>query len=110
MVKRQASTLARSAHAAKQAQPERYDLHLYISGMSPRSLRTIENLKEVCNLYLQGHYRLRITDINQRPELMRRDEIVAAPTLIKRSPLPLRRLVGDLSDRERVLAGLGLRV
>ena len=85
-----------------------YVLHLYITGATPNSTRAVRNLKEICEHYLKGRYELLIIDIYQQPELAKRDQIVAAPTLIKKWPLPLRRLVGDLSDRGRVLAGLGI--
>lgn len=85
-----------------------YVLHLYITGVTPNSTRAVINLKEICEHYLKGRYELLIIDLYQQPELASRDQIIAAPTLVKKHPQPLRRLVGDLSDRERVLAGLGI--
>lgn len=89
-------------------QPPEYVLHLYITGATPNSTRAVRNIKEICELHLKGRYELLIIDIYQQPELARQDQIVAAPTLIKKTPLPARRLIGDLSERERVLAALGL--
>ena len=83
-------------------------LHLYITGVTPNSTRAVKNLKEICERHLKGRYELLIIDLYQQPELASRDQIVAAPTLIKKHPQPLRRLVGDLSDQERVLIGLGI--
>jgi circadian clock protein KaiB len=87
---------------------ERYMLKLYVTGATERSLRAIANLKAVCEQYLKGRYHLEVVDIYRRPELLRRDQIVAVPTLIKKLPVPVRLLVGDLSRREQVLQGLGL--
>jgi circadian clock protein KaiB len=87
---------------------ERYMLKLYVKGATERSLRAIANLKAVCEQYLKGRYHLEVVDIYRRPELLRRDQIVAVPTLIKKLPVPVRLLVGDLSRREQVLQGLGL--
>jgi circadian clock protein KaiB len=87
---------------------ERYVLRLYVTGATVRSLRAIANLKAICEEYLKGRYDLEVIDIYRRPALLRRDQIVAVPTLIKRLPVPQRLLVGDLSLREQVLEGLGL--
>ena len=87
----------------------RYVLRLYITGMTPRSARAISSIRALCEEHLKGRYRLQVVDIYAHPQLTRREQIVAAPTLIKKLPLPLRRMVGDLSDRERVLFGLDLR-
>ena len=88
---------------------ERYILRLYTTGMTPRSMRAVESIKAICEEHLKGRYELEIIDIHQQPVLARGDQIIAAPTLIKRLPEPLRRLIGDLSDSERVLLGLDLR-
>jgi circadian clock protein KaiB len=85
-----------------------YVLHLYITGATPNSTRAVRNIKEICELHLKGRYELLIIDIYQQPALAKREQIIAAPTLIKKMPLPARRLVGDLSDRTKVLAALGL--
>ena len=87
---------------------ERYVLKLYVTGATARSLRAIANIKAVCEQHLKGRYDLEVVDIYRRPALLRRDQIVAVPTLIKKLPVPLRLLVGDLSRTEQVLQGLGL--
>ncbi len=88
--------------------PERYILKLYVTGMTSRSARAIENLHLVCEKYLAGRYELQIIDVYQQPGLARTEQVVAIPTLIKKLPLPLRRLIGDMSDEERVLVGLDI--
>ncbi len=108
------SAKARSKAAAlRPPAPEpgraRYRLCLYVAGMTPRSSRAVANIKEICEEHLQGRYTLEVIDIYQQPALAMDDQIIAVPTLIKRLPLPLRRLIGDLSDRDRVLAGLDLK-
>jgi circadian clock protein KaiB len=88
--------------------PERYVLRLFVTGMTPRSARAIENIRALCAKHLDGRYDLQVIDIYQQPSLARSEQIVAAPTLIKRLPLPLRRLAGDMSSERRVLAGLDI--
>jgi circadian clock protein KaiB len=85
-----------------------YLLRLYVTGNTPRSLRAVEAVRGACEEHLRGRYRLEVIDIYQQPELARSEQLVAAPTLVKRHPLPARRLVGDMSRNDRVLAGLGL--
>jgi circadian clock protein KaiB len=85
-----------------------YKLRLFITGTTPRSTRSVLNIRSICQQFLLGRYDLEIVDIYQQPSLAREHQIIAAPTLIKEFPLPLRTLVGDFSDRERVLSGLGL--
>jgi circadian clock protein KaiB len=85
-----------------------YSLRLYITGQTPRSAGSVQNLKNVCDQYLAGKFELEVIDIYQQPELAQKAQIIAAPTLVRRLPLPLRRLVGDLSNRQRVLMGLDL--
>ena len=94
---------------AQPPDPEKYVLHLYVTGMTPRSTQAIERVKAVCEGYLQGRYELEVIDIYQQPALAMREQIVATPTLIKKLPPPPRRMVGDLSNKERVLLALGLR-
>jgi circadian clock protein KaiB len=81
-------------------------LRLYIAGQSPRSLHALANLKRLCEDHLAGHYEIEIIDLVERPSLARADDILAIPTLVRRLPTPLRRIIGDLSDTPRVLAGL----
>jgi circadian clock protein KaiB len=87
---------------------ERYVLRLFVTGMTARSARAIKNLRGICDEYLEGRYDLEVVDIHQQPVLARGEQIVAAPTLIKKLPLPMRRIIGDLSNRQRVLLGLDL--
>jgi len=87
---------------------ERYVLRLYVTGMTPNSVHAIENMKAICAEYLEGRYDLQIIDVYKQPALAKGEQIIAAPTLVKKLPLPLRRFVGDLSNTERVLLGLDL--
>lgn len=88
--------------------PERYALRLFVSGMTPRSARAIENVRAICEQYLQGRYDLEVIDIYQQPALAKDEQIIAAPTLIKKLPLPLRQVIGDMSSTDRLLIGLDL--
>jgi circadian clock protein KaiB len=90
-------------------QHERYVLRLYVTGLTPRSTQAIATLRAVCEEHLAGRYDLAIIDLYQQPELAQDEQIIAAPTLVKELPLPLRRLIGDLSNEERILVGLELR-
>lgn len=103
------STTAKFERAAARKSETKYVLRLYVTGMTPNSTRAIENLRAICDEYLPDRYDLEIIDIYQHPVLMQGEQIIAAPTLIKKLPEPLRRLVGDMSDRERVLLGLDLK-
>jgi circadian clock protein KaiB len=87
---------------------EHYVLRLYITGMTARSQRAVANLQLICDEHLKGRYDLEIIDIYQQPVLTKGEQIIAAPTLIKKLPLPMRRIIGDMSNRERVLLGLDL--
>jgi circadian clock protein KaiB len=87
----------------------RFVLRLYVTGMTPRSALAIENVRVICEEHLHGRYELEVVDLYQQPALARSEQILAAPTLIKELPLPLRRLLGDMSDHDRVLVGLDLR-
>jgi circadian clock protein KaiB len=98
-----------AAAASAENESERYVLRLYVTGMTARSSSAIATLKALCAEYLQGRYELEVIDIYQHPTLARDEQIVAAPTLVKKLPLPLRRLIGNLSDIDRVLVGLDLR-
>lgn len=83
-------------------------LRLYVAGSTPQSSRAIKNLKAICETHLEGRYALTVVDLYAQPERAREDQIVVAPTLIRQMPLPVRRVVGDLSNTERVLAALDL--
>jgi circadian clock protein KaiB len=87
---------------------ERYVLRLYVAGMTPRAGRAIENVRLICDQHLEGRYDLEVIDIYQQPVLAKGRQIIAAPTLIKELPLPLRRIIGDMSNTDRVLLGLDI--
>ena len=95
--------------AAERRGGERYVLRLYVTGMTPRSRRAVENVRRICEEHLAGQYDLEVIDIYQQPTLARGEQIIAAPTLIKKLPLPLRRVIGDMSSTDKVLLGLDLR-
>jgi len=94
--------------AARVPRADRYVLRLYVTGLTPRSERAVRNLRAICDEYLAGRYDLEVVDIYQQPLLAKGEQIIAAPTLIKKLPLPVRRIIGDMSNRERVLVGLHL--
>ncbi len=102
-------TADRFADAIRDRDQRRYVLRLYVVGATPGSQRAISNLREICEAELAGRYELEVIDIYQQPVLEADQQIVAVPTLVKELPPPVRRLVGDLSDRDRVLLGLDLR-
>ncbi len=85
-----------------------FELRLYVIGVSTQSTRAIVNLRRFCQEHLEGRYRLEIFDLCERPDLAAKDQIIAAPTLVKLRPMPVRRFIGDMSNTERLLAGLGL--
>jgi circadian clock protein KaiB len=95
--------------AAAAGSRARYVLRLYITGATPHSARAIVNIRKICEDHLQGRYDLEVVDISQNPTLAAGEQIIAAPTLIKKLPLPLRRFIGDMSQTERILLGLDLR-
>lgn len=94
----------------KESGKPKFLLRLYVTGPTPRSVKSIENLKRFCEKHLKGQYEMEVIDIYQQPALASENQIIAAPTLIKSLPLPLRRLVGDLSNPDRVLLGLDLKI
>ncbi|RYU91193.1 circadian clock protein KaiB [Mucilaginibacter terrigena] len=85
-----------------------YVLRLFITGASPNSIRAVENVKSICEKYLNGNYELEVIDIHQQPELAEGEDVIAVPLMIKKAPYPERRMIGDMSDTHRVLKGLGL--
>ncbi len=87
----------------------KYVLRLYVTGTTGKSMRAIQNVRRICEAHLRGVYDLEVVDIYKNLPLARGDQIIAAPTLIKRLPVPLRRLIGDMSDERRVLVGLDIR-
>lgn len=104
-----ASATATAEQVLPKPRGSRYGLRLYVAGMTPRSIRAIGSIKEICEAHLKGRYDLQVIDLYQQPKLAEGDQIIAVPTLIRKLPPPLRRLIGDLSDRERVLIGLDLK-
>ena len=86
-----------------------YVLRLFITGMTPNSKRAVENIKKICEEHLEGRYELQVIDIYQQPALAEGEQIIAAPTLIKVLPAPIKKLIGDMSDTKKVLLGLGIR-
>ena len=91
----------------EESQP--FVLRLYVTGMTPRSTRAIRAVRAICEEFLAGRFDLEIIDVYQQPALIRDEQIVATPTLVKKGPSPERRMIGDMSDRARLIAGLGLR-
>jgi circadian clock protein KaiB len=86
-----------------------WQLRLYVAGQTPKSLAAFSNLTKICENHLKGQYRIEVIDLVERPLLSRGDQIVAIPTLVRKLPVPVRKIIGDLSDTERVLVGLDLR-
>jgi circadian clock protein KaiB len=93
---------------AAQPEAEHYLLRLFVTGTTPRSARAIENIRAICERKLHGRYDLEVIDIYQHPEQARPEQVIVTPTLVKKLPLPVRKLIGDLSDEERVLVGLDI--
>lgn len=87
---------------------EKYILRLFVTGATPNSVRAIKNLKQICETYCKGKYELEIIDIFQTPLLAKDEQVIAVPLLIKKFPLPEKKLVGDMSNKEKVLKGLGI--
>ena len=107
--KRKTSTIDSFEEALGSQGSEKYVLRLYTTGSTPRSLRSIANIKNICEEHLKGRYDLEVIDIYQNKKLVAGDQIIAIPTLVKKLPLPLRKIIGDLSDRDKVLLGLDLK-
>ena len=106
-------SVKKTAKAKKGASRSRrsalWELRLYVAGMTPTSIRAFENLKKLCEEHLQGVYRIHVIDLLERPKLAHGDQIIAVPTLVRRLPTPVKKIIGDLSNAERVLVGLDLR-
>jgi circadian clock protein KaiB len=94
--------------AKSMAAAERWELRLYVAGQTPKSLAALANLKKICEAHLRGKYRIEVIDLLAHPELARADQIVAIPTLIRKLPPPVKKLIGDLSNQERTLVGMEL--
>ncbi len=86
-----------------------WELRLYVAGQTARSHDTLQNLRRICDEHLPGQYRIEVIDVMEQPQLAKRDQIVVNPTLVRQLPKPIRRVIGDLSNAERVLVGLDLR-
>lgn len=97
-----------SAGAASEGQT--YELRLYIAGQTPKSVLALANLKQICETHLLGRYEVEVIDLMENPQLAQGDQILAVPTLVRRLPEPIKKIIGDLSNTERVLVGLDLRV
>ena len=95
--------------AAAMPNRAKHVLRLYVTGMTPKSSRAIANVRKLCEQYLKGAYELKVIDIYQQPQLAKGEQIIATPTLIKQLPLPLRKLIGDMSDIEKFLIGIDLK-
>lgn len=95
--------------ALQESGEQKYVLKLYVAGTTPKSSQAITNIKRICEEYLKGRYELEVIDIYQQPALTKGEQIIAAPTLIKKLPLPLRRFIGSMADAERILVGLDLK-
>ena len=95
--------------AAPPAPESEYDLRLYVAGQTPKSVLAFRNLKQICEEHLQGRYEIEIIDLLQNPQLAQGDQILAVPTLVRRLPEPIKKIIGDLSNTERVLVGLDLQ-
>lgn len=102
------ATASADASLAEPLKPQ-YELRLYVAGLTPRSALAIANIREICGEHLKGRHDLRVIDLSQQPTLAEGEQIVALPTLIRKMPQPLRRIIGDLSNHERVLIGLDLK-
>jgi circadian clock protein KaiB len=96
-------------HDLSQTTSEQWELRLYVAGQTPKSVTAFANLKKLCEEHLHGQYRIEIVDLLQHPELAKQDQILAIPTLVRKLPPPIRQIIGDLSNQEKVLLGLDLR-
>ena len=93
----------------KSEEPDKWELRLYVAGQTPKSITAFANLKKLCEEHLAGKYRIEIIDLLKNPQLAEGDQILAIPTLVRKLPPPLKKIIGDLSNTERVIVGLNLR-
>ncbi len=96
------------AKVEKNGEPDSWNLRLYVAGQTPKSLVAFSNLKRLCEEHLSGRYQIEIVDLSKQPHLAQKDQIVALPTLVRKLPTPIKRIIGDLSNLERVMVGLDL--
>jgi circadian clock protein KaiB len=105
-----AKTMERPKPGSRRRTDKLWQLRLYVAGQTPKSLAALSNLKKICESHLRGRYRIEVIDLVEQPQLSQGDQILAIPTLVRKLPEPVRKIIGDLSDTERVLVGLDLRV
>ena len=98
-----------SASEGEPDQGKRWELRLYVAGQTPKSVRAFANLKRICEEHLAGQYRIEVIDLIEKPQLAQGDQILAIPTLVRKLPEPIKKIIGDLSNTERVLVGLDVR-
>jgi circadian clock protein KaiB len=98
-----------NGQSVQTAEPKQWQLRLYVAGQTPKSLAAFANLKRLCDEHLAGEFEIELIDLIENPRLAKDDEIVAIPTLVRKLPQPIRKIIGDLSDTERTLVGLQLR-
>lgn len=105
------SRAAKNGHVrqADSGSLNRWNLRLYVAGQTPRSITAFQNLKNICEEYLKGKYHIEVIDLMENPTLARGDQILAVPTLVRKLPQPIRKIIGDLSNTERVLVGLDIQ-
>jgi len=96
------------ASANSKSKPETWNLRLYVAGQTPKSIAAFANLKKICEEHLKGQYTIEVIDLLENPRLAKGDQILAIPTLVRKLPEPIRKIIGDLSNTERVLVGLNL--
>ena len=107
--KQRTRTTNGNASSTDSDDPGRWNLRLYVAGQTPRSLSAFKNLKDICEEYLKGKYQIEVIDLMENPTLARGDQILAIPTLVRKLPQPIRKIIGDLSNTERVLVGLDIQ-
>ena len=103
------SNLVRTTTKSPQVAPKRFELRLYVVGQTPKSVTALANLKKICAEHLHGKYQIEVIDLLERPQLAKGDQILAIPTLVRILPQPIKKIIGDLSNTERVLVGLNIR-
>jgi len=109
-VSRRSLSKSQPSELSEASEPlEMWNLRLYIAGQTPRAIAALENLKRICEVHLAGQYTIEVIDLLKNPQLARGDQILAVPTLVRKLPEPVRKIIGDLSNEERVLVGLDLR-
>lgn len=108
-VKSSRATKSKTSSLSASSKTGIYELKLYVAGQTPKSLKAFENLKKICDKYLDGKYKLEVIDLLRHPQLARNHEILALPTLVRNLPTPISKIIGDLSNTEKVLVSLNIR-